>query len=93
MGTWLKALRLHKYIWLFAQLSYDEMLALTEEKLEAAGVTKGARHKIILSIRKLKDRYNTLCQLEEVSFMLIIKLLHFFTADYLFLKIILNYSS
>ncbi|KAL0266899.1 UNVERIFIED_CONTAM: hypothetical protein PYX00_009321 [Menopon gallinae] len=65
VGTWLKALRLHKYIWLFAQLSYDEMLALTEEKLEALGVTKGARHKIILSIRKLKDRYNTLCQLEK----------------------------
>ena len=43
------------------------MLALTEEKLEAAGVTKGARHKIILSIRKLKDRYNTLCQMEEVG--------------------------
>ncbi|KAK6621053.1 hypothetical protein RUM43_011357 [Polyplax serrata] len=65
VGTWLKALRLHKYIWLFSQLSYDEMLALTEEKLEAAGVTKGARHKIVLSIRKLKDRYNTLCQMEE----------------------------
>lgn len=68
VGTWLKALRLHKYIWLFAQLSYDEMLALTEEKLEALGVTKGARHKIILSIKKLKDRYNTLCQLEKVCF-------------------------
>lgn len=67
VGSWLKALRLHKYIWLFAQLSYDEMIALTEEKLEAAGVTKGARHKIILSITKLKDRYNTLCQMEEVS--------------------------
>jgi hypothetical protein len=43
------------------------MLALTEDKLEAQGVTKGARHKIILSIKRLKERYNNLCQLEKVS--------------------------
>jgi hypothetical protein len=42
------------------------MLALTEEQLAAQGVTKGARHKIIISIRKLRERYNTLCQLEKV---------------------------
>jgi hypothetical protein len=51
---------------LFAQLSYEEMLALTEDQLAAQGVTKGARHKIIISIRKLRERYNTLCQLEKV---------------------------
>ncbi|XP_021942921.1 protein Smaug homolog 2 isoform X2 [Zootermopsis nevadensis] len=63
--SWLKSLRLHKYAQLFAQLSYEEMLALTEEQLAAQGVTKGARHKIIISIRKLRERYNTLCQLEK----------------------------
>jgi len=62
-------LRLHKYAWLFAQLTYDEMLALTEEKLATFGVTKGARHKIVLSVRKLKERYHTLCQLERVGSM------------------------
>jgi hypothetical protein len=51
---------------LFAQLSYEEMLVLSEEQLAAQGVTKGARHKIIISIRKLRERYNTLCQLEKV---------------------------
>lgn len=63
--SWLKSLRLHKYAWLFAQLSYDEMLNLTEEKLATLGVTKGARHKIVLSVRKLRERYHTLCQLER----------------------------
>lgn len=58
-------MRLHKYAWLFAQLSYDEMLNLTEEKLATMGVTKGARHKIVLSVRKLRERYHTLCQLER----------------------------
>ncbi|KAJ9574064.1 hypothetical protein L9F63_008590, partial [Diploptera punctata] len=63
--AWLKSLRLHKYAQLFAQLTYEEMLALTEEQLTTQGVTKGARHKIIISIRKLKERYNILCQLEK----------------------------
>jgi len=31
---WLKSLRLHKYSQLFARMNYDEMLELTEEKLE-----------------------------------------------------------
>ena len=38
---WLKSLRLHKYQYLFAKLSYDEMLLLDEEKLEENNVTKG----------------------------------------------------
>lgn len=41
------------------------MMSLTEEKLEGLGVTKGARHKIVLSIRKLRDRHVALCQLEK----------------------------
>ena len=41
------------------------MLNLNEEWLATQGVTKGARHKIILSIRKLRERQATLCQLEK----------------------------
>lgn len=41
------------------------MLALSEEWLASQGVTKGARHKIILSVKKLRERYHTLCQLEK----------------------------
>lgn len=41
------------------------MLALTESQLESSGVTKGARHKLVLSITKLKQRYNTLLNLER----------------------------
>lgn len=66
--AWLKSLRLHKYSPLFAHLTYDEMLELTEEGLEAQGVTKGARHKIVLSIGKLKERVIHLKQIyEEMS--------------------------
>ena len=42
------------------------MLALDEETLESKGVTKGARHKIVLSIAKLKDRHKQLVNLEKV---------------------------
>ena len=67
MPSWLKGLRLHKYAHLFSLLSYDEMLQLTEEQLEMQNVTKGARHKIALSIQRLRDRPNLLCQLEKVG--------------------------
>lgn len=63
--AWLKTLRLHKYSYLFATLSYDEMLQLTEERLAEQGVTKGARHKLALSIAKLQQRYTTLLNLEK----------------------------
>ena len=33
--TWLKSLRLHKYASLFSTMTYDEMMSLTEEQLEA----------------------------------------------------------
>lgn len=58
--SWLKSLRLHKYSDLFSRMTYDQMMSLTEEQLEAQGVTKGARHKIILNINKLKNRVNNL---------------------------------
>ncbi|XP_078418767.1 protein Smaug homolog 1 isoform X2 [Cetorhinus maximus] len=63
--AWLKSLRLHKYAALFSQLTYEEMMALTEGQLEAQNVTKGARHKIVLSIQKLKERQNVLRSLEK----------------------------
>ena len=41
------------------------MLELTEERLAEQGVTKGARHKLAISISKLQQRYDTLLNLEE----------------------------
>nr|CAG4638457.1 EOG090X06H8 [Cyclestheria hislopi] len=63
--TWLKSLRLHKYAHLFSRLTYEEMLSLTEEQLELQGVTKGARHKIALSIQRLRERPALLAKLEK----------------------------
>ncbi|UYV72551.1 SAMD4A [Cordylochernes scorpioides] len=62
---WLKSLRLHKYANLFSNMTYEDMMALTEEQLETKGVTKGARHKIVLSIQKLKSRQTLLQNLEK----------------------------
>lgn len=63
--VWLKSLRLHKYADLFAEMSYDEMMELTPEKLDQKNVTKGARNKIILSIKRLRDRFTVLQNLEK----------------------------
>ncbi|XP_054263512.1 protein Smaug homolog 1 [Macrosteles quadrilineatus] len=71
---WLKSLRLHKYSWLFSQLTYAQMLSLSEETfdtvVESVGgglytVTQGAQRKILLSISKLRDRYGILCRVER----------------------------
>ncbi|XP_041092264.1 protein Smaug homolog 2-like isoform X1 [Polyodon spathula] len=65
--AWLKSLRLHKYAALFSQLTYEEMMTLTEHHLESQvwNVTKGARHKIALSIQKLRERQSVLKSLEK----------------------------
>lgn len=63
--SWLKSLRLHKYAALFAQMTYEEMMILTEHHLESQNVTKGARHKIALSIQKLRERQSVLRSLEK----------------------------
>ncbi|XP_029585212.1 protein Smaug homolog 1 isoform X3 [Salmo trutta] len=63
--AWLKSLRLHKYAALFSTMTYDEMMSLTEQQLESQNVTKGARHKIVISIQKLKERQNMLRCLEK----------------------------
>ncbi|KAB7508195.1 Protein Smaug-like protein 1 [Armadillidium nasatum] len=65
IGVWLKSLRLHKYTPLLCNLKYEDLLALTEKDLEAKGVTKGARHKIILSIAKLRERPKQLENIEK----------------------------
>lgn len=61
---WLKSLRLHKYSWVFTNLTYEQMLNLTDEKLQTMGITKGARHKLLLSIAKLKERSLMMTELE-----------------------------
>lgn len=62
---WLKTLRLHKYAYLFQQMTYEDMMSLTEEWLESQNVTKGARNKIVLSISKLKERQARLRDMEK----------------------------
>jgi len=65
IGQWLKSLRLHKYLWLFSNVSYEHMMDMTEEYLENLGVTKGARHKLVLCIQKLSERSKLLSQIEK----------------------------
>lgn len=65
IAVWLKSLRLHKYLWLFTNVTYEQMMEMTEEYLENLGVTKGARHKLVLCIQKLADRVSLLKQLNK----------------------------
>lgn len=60
---WLKSLRLHKYAFLFSHQTYEQMMETSEEHL--MNVTKGARHKLVTNIQKLKDRYTVLSQMEQ----------------------------
>lgn len=65
IGQWLKSLRLHKYIELFKNITYESMMEITEEFLQELGVTKGASHKLALCIEKLKDREANLTRIEQ----------------------------
>lgn len=65
IGQWLKSLRLHKYVNLFSNLTYEQMLDITEDSLTVTTVTQGARHKLATCIQKLKERYSVLCQVEK----------------------------
>lgn len=65
VGQWLKSLRLHKYIWLFTNITYEQMLDINETYLESVGVTKGARNKLVLCIHKLKERMKVLAQYKK----------------------------
>ncbi|CAD5123230.1 unnamed protein product [Dimorphilus gyrociliatus] len=63
--AWLKQLRLHKYASLFQQMKYEDMLNISESWLTDKGVTKGARDKILLNIKKLEERSEILSELEK----------------------------
>lgn len=65
IGQWLKSLRLHKYVWLFSNITYEQMLGISEEYLQNLNVTKGARHKLVVCIQRLKDRHSVMCKLEK----------------------------
>lgn len=65
IAVWLKSLRLHKYLWLFTNMTYEHMMEITEDYLENLGVTKGARHKLVLCIQKLSERVGQLKQIEK----------------------------
>ena len=54
--AWLKHLRLHKYTEYIMSLTYQELLELTDEKLQKMNVTQGARKKLLLNIEKLSER-------------------------------------
>ncbi|CAF1082259.1 unnamed protein product [Rotaria sp. Silwood1] len=53
---WLKHLRLHKYDVFFSKMTYDQMMNLTIEELKELRITDGACTKILLNIKKLKER-------------------------------------
>lgn len=53
---WLKHLRLHKYDAFFSRMTYDQMMNLTMEQLKELQITDGACAKILLNIKKLKER-------------------------------------
>lgn len=48
--TWLKSLRLHKYAALFSTMTYDEMMSLTEEQLEAQVCKLIKKKKVLTSL-------------------------------------------
>ncbi|CAM4872412.1 unnamed protein product [Rotaria socialis] len=59
---WLKTLRLHKYAFFFSQMTYDQMMNLTFDQLKEGKITDGACTKILLNIKKLKERPSLLQQ-------------------------------
>lgn len=65
VNAWLKSLRLHKYQYVFVDMSYAAMLAIDEALLERLQITKGARNKLVLSVLKLRDRCATLERIER----------------------------
>jgi len=50
---------------LFKNMTYEEMLLITEDFLQSVGVTKGASHKLALCIDKLKERAHILNRVEQ----------------------------
>ncbi|XP_065060682.1 protein Smaug homolog 2-like isoform X2 [Rhopilema esculentum] len=62
---WLKSLRLHKYSNIFSEMTYEEMLGLSDDFLKGKGVTVGATNKILVCLQKLKERPQLLATLEK----------------------------
>ncbi|XP_074786898.1 protein Smaug homolog 2-like [Athene noctua] len=62
--SWLKSLGLQKYTALFSQMTYEEMMTLTEHQLESQNVPRSARQRILLSIQNLRERPNILMAME-----------------------------
>ena len=62
--AWLKHLRLHKYTEHIMGLTYQELVELTEEKLQNMNVTQGARKKLLLNIERLSERPQALAAIE-----------------------------
>lgn len=62
---WLKSLRLHKYNWIFENITYERMLSITEDYLARMNITKGARDKLLMCIAKLNERSAMLCQMMD----------------------------
>lgn len=65
VGAWLKRLRLHKYADIFLNISFEQMMDINDEFLDALSVTQGARTKLVNSIHKLKERHGKLIQTEQ----------------------------
>jgi hypothetical protein len=79
---WLKNLRLHKYAFFFSQMTYDQMMNLTIEQLKEGKITDGACTKILLNIKKLKERASLLqkCLIdmdhEQIDMKIVLQQLH-----------------
>lgn len=62
---WLKSLRLHKYTKILLELTYEELLELSDEQLEKKNVTLGARGKILKNIGLVRERSGKLRELSR----------------------------
>ncbi|XP_074789492.1 protein Smaug homolog 2-like isoform X1 [Athene noctua] len=63
--SWLKSLGLQKYTALFSQMTYEEMMRLTEHHLKSQNVPRGAQQRILLCIHNLQERPSILRKLEK----------------------------
>lgn len=61
---WLKSLRLHKYTYVFNNISYEKMFTMTEEYLKSLNITQGASRKLANCIEKLQTRCELMKQAE-----------------------------
>lgn len=65
IDKWLKSLRLHKYTPLFKPLTYEQMLNINEKQLIDLDITKGARNKILVSVKRLNQRQDKLITMTD----------------------------